>query len=45
MSIVDALKRKGSTGGRNIAEAIANLPGGSAGGRNIEEAVRQAGDW
>lgn len=32
LTIVEALKKKGSTGGNNIMEAINNLPSGSGGG-------------
>lgn len=32
LTIIDALKEKGSTGGNNISEAVANLPAGGSGG-------------
>lgn len=34
LTIIDALKEKGSTGGNNIAEAVANLPAGGSGGES-----------
>ena len=35
MTIIDALKAKGSTGGNTIMEAIENLPGGGSGGGGV----------